>query len=80
MKPEEVKAIEYKSDDNQMHSKYKEVYNELFNERIVETCKISKEIYLTYWFNFNLTYPLKGPNIAPINFIEFKGPIIFIIK
>ena len=80
LKPEEVKAIEYKSDDNQKHLKYKEVFNELFNERIVETYNISKEIYLTYWFNFNLTYPLKGPNIAPINFIEFKGPMHFYNK
>ena len=34
LKPKELKAIEDKSDDNEKHLKYKEVFNELSSERI----------------------------------------------
>ena len=45
--------------------KYKEIFNELSNEKIGEIYNISKEI------NFNnLTYHFAGSNIAPINCIR----------
>ena len=44
MKPKELKAIEDKSDDNEKHLKYKEVFNELSSERIDEMYNTSKEI------------------------------------
>ena len=47
-----------------------EVFNELSNERIDEIHNISKEID----FN-NLTYHFKGSDTAPINFINFSGPM-----
>ena len=69
-KTKELKAIKDKSDDNEKHSKYKKVFNELSNERIGEIHNISKEI------NFNnLTYHFKGWNTAPINHIGFRGPM-----
>ena len=47
-----------------------EVFNELSNERIDEIHNISKE------FDFNnLTYHFKGSDTAPINFINFSGPM-----
>ena len=45
-----------------------ETYNRLLDERVGEIPKISKEID----FN-NLTYCFKGPGIAPINFLKFRG-------
>ena len=33
LKPKELEAIEVKSDGNEKHLKYKEVFNELSNER-----------------------------------------------
>ena len=36
LKPKELKSVEDKFDDNEMHLKYKEVFNELSNERIGE--------------------------------------------
>ena len=70
LKPKELKATEDKSDDNEKHLKYKEVLDELSNERMGETYNISKEI------DFNhLTYRFKGSNIAPMNFVKFKGPM-----
>ena len=36
LKPKELKSAEDKFDDNEMHLKYKEVFNELSNERIGE--------------------------------------------
>ena len=75
LKPKELKAIEDKSDDNEKHLKYREVFNELSNERRGEIYNISKKI------DFNsLTYPFKGPNLAPIIFIDFRGPIHVIMK
>ena len=50
--------------------KYKEVFNELSNERIGEIYNISNEIS----FN-NLTYYFKGSNTALINCIDFRGPM-----
>ena len=47
-------------------------FNEFSNERTVEIYKISKK----NWFN-NLTYRFKGPNLAPTNSIDFRGPIHF---
>ena len=69
-KPKELEAIQDKQDDNEKHLKYKEVFNELSNQRIGEIYNISKK------FNFNnLTYHFKGSNTAPINFIDFRGPL-----
>ena len=68
LKPKELKAIEYKSDDNEKQLKYKDVFNELSNERIGELYNISKKINLN-----NLTYHFKGSNTALINFIDFRG-------
>ena len=65
-----IETIEGKSGDNEKHLKCKEVFNELSNKRIGEVYNISKEI------NFNnLTYHFKGSNTAPINFIDFRGPM-----
>ena len=70
LKPKKLETIEDKSDDNEKHLKIKEVFNELSNERIGETYSISKRS------NFNnLTYHFKGSNTAPINCIDFKGPM-----
>ena len=44
LKPKELKAIEDKSDHNEKHLKRKEVFNELYNERMNEIYSISKEI------------------------------------
>ena len=64
-----LEAIENKSDDNEKQLKYKEIFNELYNERIGEIYNVSKEI------NFNnLAYHFKDSNTAPINFIDFNGP------
>ena len=65
LKPKKLEAIEGKS--NYKGNKY---FYERFNERIGDIYKISKEID----FN-NLIYYFKGSNIAPINFIDFKGPM-----
>ena len=70
LKPKKLETIEDKSDDNEKHLKIKEVFNELSNERIGETYSISKRS------NFNnLAYRFKGSNTAPINCIDFKGPM-----
>ena len=70
LKPRELKAIEVKSDDNEEHLKYNEVFNELIHEKIGKIYKISKKV------NFNnLTYHFKGSNTARINFIDFRGPV-----
>ena len=52
--------------------KIKGSFNEFSNERTVEIYKISKETD----FN-NLTYRFKGPNPAPANSIDFRGPMHF---
>ena len=70
LKSKELEATEGKFDDNQKHLKYKEVFNELSNERIGEIYNIGKEID----FN-NLTYHFKTSHTAPINFIHFRGPM-----
>ena len=71
-KTKRVKTVEDKFDDKEKHFKYKEVFNELSNERIGERYKISKEI------DFNkLAYRFKGSNIAPMN---VKVQYIFIMK
>ena len=70
LKPKELEAIKDKSDDNEQHLKYKDVFNELSNERIGEIYNISKE------GNFNnSTYHFKGWNNAPVTFIKFTGPM-----
>ena len=70
LKPKELKAIEDKSDHNEKHLKCKEVFNELYNERMNEIYSISKEI------DFNKsTSCFKCSDIAPMNFFEFKGPM-----
>ena len=63
--PKEQEIIEDKSDDNEKNLKYKEIFNELSNEKMGEIYSISREI------NFNnLTYHFTGSNIAPINYIR----------
>ena len=57
LKPKELKAIEYKSDDNEKQLKYKDVFNELSNQRI------GGEIYNTS----------KKINLNHLNFIDFRG-------
>ena len=44
LKPKESQVMEDKSDDNEKHLKYKEVFNELSSERIDEIYNTSKEI------------------------------------
>ena len=69
LKPKELKAIEYKSDDNEKQLKYKDVFNELSNQRIGgEIYNTSKKINLNH-----LNYHFKGSNTASINFIDFRG-------
>ena len=70
LKPTELEEIEDKSDDNEKLLKYKEVFNEPSNEKISEIYSISKEIDF-----HNLTFHFKGSNTAPINFIDFRGPL-----
>ena len=66
-----LKAIKYNNtDDNENLSKYKNFFDELSNERVGEINNASKQID----FN-NLAYCVKVQNIAPINFISFKGPM-----
>ena len=50
--------------------KYKEIFEKLSNKRMSEIQDIAKQID----FN-NLTYYLKSPNLASINFIGFRGPM-----
>ena len=69
LKLKELKAIEDKSDGNEKHLKYK-VFNELSIERVGEIYNISKKIDFD-----NLTYRFKASNLAPINFIDFTGPM-----
>ena len=72
LKPKELEIIKDKSDynDNEMHLKYKEVFNKLSNEKIGETCNISNKI------NFDsLTYHFKGSSTAKIRFIDVRGQI-----
>ena len=70
LKPKKLGTIEDKSDDNKKHLKYKEVFNELSNERIGEIYNISNEIS----FN-NLTYYFQDSNTVLINWINFRGPM-----
>ena len=65
LKPKELEAIEDKS-----NYKRDKMFYEFSNERIGDIYNISKETD----FN-NLIYYFKGSNIAPINFIGFKGPM-----
>ena len=59
-----------KSDDNEKLLKYKEIFDELSNERMDEIRNIVEQVD----FN-NLTYYFKGKDISPINFIGFRGPM-----
>ena len=71
MKPkEETIAITYKSDDdNDETSTSKEIYDEILEERIDETLKMSKEIS-----HGDLVYNFKSPT-ASINFGKYGGPM-----
>ena len=68
LKPkEQTKAVEDKSDKKL--SIQKENYDRLLDERVDEIPKIRGQI------NYNkLIYYFTTPDIAPINFIKFKGP------
>ena len=71
LKRKELEAVkDNKSNDNKKSSIYNEIFDKLSRERIGETYNISKEID----FN-NFTYYFKDPNLAPIKFIGFRGPI-----
>ena len=65
-----LKSKELEANDNENCVKYKKIFDEISDERIGEICNISKETD----FN-NLIYYFKGPHIAPINFVVFKGPV-----
>ena len=66
-KQKQAKATEDKSDDKPSMQKK---INRLLNERMDEIQKMGKE------FDFNnLTYYLKSPNIAQINFVRFRGSL-----
>ena len=76
LKPKETKAInDNKSDDKEKSLKYKEIYDELSNQRIGEIYKISNQIgfnYLTYYFkDKNKNKKNKDKNIHAINFLNF---------
>ena len=49
---------------------HKEKINKLLAKKIDKIQYMSKQIY----FN-NLAYYFKSPNLAPINFIGFRGPL-----
>ena len=66
LKPKESQVMEDKSDDNEKHLKYKEVFNELSKEIIDEIYNICKKNYLN-----SLSYYFKSPNTETINFIDF---------
>ena len=74
LKPKgETKAIEDKSDDKL--SEEKETYNRLLGQRFNEIQKLSKEIDFK-----NLIYHFETFSISSINFIKFKGLLIFLNK
>ena len=50
-------------------------FNKLLDERMDEIQEISKKIKYN-----NLTYHYVTPGITPTNFIEFRGPYIFLKK
>ena len=69
LKPKELKAIEHKSDDNEKQLKYKDVFNELSNQRIGgEIYNTSNKINLNH-----LNYHFNGSNTASINFSDVRG-------
>ena len=70
LKPKKLEANKDKSDDTEMPSMNKEIFNKLSRERIGEIYNISKEID----FN-NLTCYFKSLDIAPIKFIGFRGSL-----
>ena len=70
LKPKESQAVEDKSDDNEKHLKYKQVFNELSQEIVGEIYNICKKNYLN-----SLSYYFKSPNTETINFIDFRGPM-----
>ena len=75
IKQKDLEKIENEFDDNEKHLKYKEVFNELSNERIGEIYSISKKN------NFNnLTFHFKISNTAPMNLLTLKVQCIFITK
>ena len=62
-----LEAIEDMSNDNERHLKYKEIFNELPNERISEIYNIIKKIINN--FN-NLTYHSTDSNTVTIHFMD----------
>ena len=77
LKPKETKAInDNKFDDKEKSLKYKEIYDELSNQRIGEIYKISNQIdfnHLTYYFKDKNKKKKnsKDKNIYAINFLNF---------
>ena len=68
LKPKETKAInDNKFDDKEKSLKYKEIYDELSNQRIGEIYKISNQIDFNY-----LTYYFKDKNKKKIIIIKIK--------
>ena len=64
LKPRELETIEDKSDDEPL------IEEKSLDERMYEIQKMSHKI------NFNnLTYYFRSSNLAPINFIGFRGPM-----
>ena len=71
LKSKELNVIQdNKSNDNEKSLIYKEVSDELSNERIREIRNMSKEIYFD-----KLTYYYKSPYLSPMNFISSKSPM-----
>ena len=67
---EALKDIEPKEQTKLIENKSNKIFNRLFEKKAAEIQKTSKEI------DFNkLVYYFKAPNIAPINFIRFRGPL-----
>ena len=68
LKPKETKAInDNKFDDKEKSLKYKEIYDELSNQRIGEIYKISNQIDFNY-----LTYYFKDKNLKKKKIIKIK--------
>ena len=53
-----------------MLSMQEEIFNRLLGKRMKEIQKISKEVHF-----INLIYYFKGPDIVPIDFTRFRGPL-----
>ena len=67
LKPKELEAIKDTKSDDEKSLKYNEIFDKLSSKRTGEIYNMSKEINFIYYY--------KNSNLAPVNFIDFKGPM-----